>query len=329
MLVALLPVSALVLYVTLGNPNAIRGAVQASERAPMSHEQLTTMVDKLAARMKGKPEDPTGWKLLARAYSAMGRYEESVAAFSRSVGAIAAGGSGAAGRLGRRAGDAKTDAAGRASQLVTRALALDPRNQKALSLSASAALERKDYDAAITEWRKLQAQFAPASAEAKEIASMIAQADAAKRGGAGAAGAPSVAAARRECNGAVATGYGATSSRVDASTVTRARLARSQAARPRCGRRCAVRICARGRRLADAARGNSHKANELPRSFTLDDSMAMSPAAQLSSAADVVVEARVSKSGSATPAPGDLRGASGQIRPGGDEVSIVIDGVLP
>ena len=43
MLVALLPVSALVLYVTLGNPNAIRGAVQASERAPMSPRPSTAV----------------------------------------------------------------------------------------------------------------------------------------------------------------------------------------------------------------------------------------------------------------------------------------------
>jgi cytochrome c-type biogenesis protein CcmH len=71
------------------------------------------------------------------------------------------------------------------------------------------------------------------------------------------------------------------------------------------------------------------KASELPHSFTLDDSMAMTSASKLSTAGDVVVEARVSRSGSATPSPGDLRGASGQIRPGGDEVAIVIDGVLP
>jgi len=71
------------------------------------------------------------------------------------------------------------------------------------------------------------------------------------------------------------------------------------------------------------------KADELPRSFTLDDSMAMTPASKLSTAGDVIVEARVSKTGSATPSPGDLRGVSPQVRPGGGEVTIVIDGILP
>jgi cytochrome c-type biogenesis protein CcmH len=71
------------------------------------------------------------------------------------------------------------------------------------------------------------------------------------------------------------------------------------------------------------------KANALPQTFTLDDSMAMSPTARLSSAADVIVEARVSRSGNATPGSGDLRGTSKEVKPGSAEVSIVIDGVLP
>src|SRR5581483_3342627 len=52
-----------------------------SARATMSHEQIVAMVEKLAARMKEHPEDPNGWRLLARAYSAMGRYPEAVEAF--------------------------------------------------------------------------------------------------------------------------------------------------------------------------------------------------------------------------------------------------------
>jgi cytochrome c-type biogenesis protein CcmH len=55
---------------------------------------------------------------------------------------------------------------------------------------------------------------------------------------------------------------------------------------------------------------------ELPAAFTLDDSQAMSPAARLSSAQQVVVTARVSKSGQATPQPGDLEGASAPVAPG-------------
>jgi cytochrome c-type biogenesis protein CcmH len=69
-------------------------------------------------------------------------------------------------------------------------------------------------------------------------------------------------------------------------------------------------------------------ASDLPRDFRLDDSMAMTPAARLSAAGQVIVEARVSKSGSATPAPGDLRGTSAAVKPGAHDVSIAIDDIV-
>ena len=47
------------------------------------------------------------------------------------------------------------------------------------------------------------------------------------------------------------------------------------------------------------------KVSDLPLDFQLDDSRAMSPAAKLSSTPQVIVGARLSKSGSAAPGPGD------------------------
>jgi cytochrome c-type biogenesis protein CcmH len=48
----------------------------------------------------------------------------------------------------------------------------------------------------------------------------------------------------------------------------------------------------------------------------------------LSATKDVIVQARISKSGSATPSPGDLQGTSDIIAPGTHGVSIVIDDVV-
>ena len=70
-------------------------------------------------------------------------------------------------------------------------------------------------------------------------------------------------------------------------------------------------------------------ARELPKSFTLDDSMGMAPGARLSAAQAVVVEARVSKSGNALPQSGDLSGKSTTVKPGAADVKIVIDQVVP
>ena len=68
---------------------------------------------------------------------------------------------------------------------------------------------------------------------------------------------------------------------------------------------------------------------DLPFDFVLDDSMAMAPGMNLSSAREVVVEARVSASGNASPAPGDLTGATAPLAPGATGVVVTIDRVLP
>jgi len=70
-------------------------------------------------------------------------------------------------------------------------------------------------------------------------------------------------------------------------------------------------------------------ARELPLQFALDDSQAMSPGMNLSSAASVRIEARISRTGNAVPQPGDLVGTSGVIKPGARDVRIVVDKVVP
>jgi cytochrome c-type biogenesis protein CcmH len=69
------------------------------------------------------------------------------------------------------------------------------------------------------------------------------------------------------------------------------------------------------------------KAAQLPLDFVLDDSLAMSPAARLSSADKVVISARISKSGNATPQPGDLQGKSAVVSVGARDVRIEIGNV--
>ena len=70
-------------------------------------------------------------------------------------------------------------------------------------------------------------------------------------------------------------------------------------------------------------------AGELPRAFELTDAMGMGSGPKLSGASSVVIEARVSKSGSAAPQPGDLVGTSGPVAPGARGVAVVINRVLP
>lgn len=67
----------------------------------------------------------------------------------------------------------------------------------------------------------------------------------------------------------------------------------------------------------------------LPISFTLDDSMAMRPQLKLSGFDQVVVVARVSKSGTPMAQSGDMEGTTSTIKPGTKDLHIVIDKLLP
>ena len=71
------------------------------------------------------------------------------------------------------------------------------------------------------------------------------------------------------------------------------------------------------------------KVADLPVDFTLDDSMAMSPDFKLSSAGELRIEARVSKSGNAIAAPGDLSGEVAPVKAGASGIRLRIDRVLP
>jgi len=70
------------------------------------------------------------------------------------------------------------------------------------------------------------------------------------------------------------------------------------------------------------------KVADLPLSFKLDDSMAMAPGANLSSAKQVIVGARISKSGNAIPQPGDLSGEKTGVAPGTSGIAITIGSVV-
>ena len=56
--------------------------------------------------------------------------------------------------------------------------------------------------------------------------------------------------------------------------------------------------------------------------------MAMSPQMKMSNFDQVVVIARISKSGQATPQPGDMQGMSTTLKPGSQGIKLSIDNVV-
>lgn len=68
---------------------------------------------------------------------------------------------------------------------------------------------------------------------------------------------------------------------------------------------------------------------DLPMEFALDDTMAMRPGLKMSGFDQIVVIARISKSGKPMANSGDLEGSTGAVKPGAKGLKVVIDRVVP
>ena len=209
---------------------------------------------------------------------------------------------------------------GTPTKLLNKALAIDPANFKALALSGSAAMERTDYAAAVNYWEKLLKLIPQDNENAQIVADGIQHAReliAQKSGGK--VPVQSVPAAPAEPQVAQA-GKEAISGTVVLSSAIKAQ------ASPEDTVFVLVRA-AEGPKMPLAIVRKQVK--DLPLKFTLDDSTAMSPQMKMSNFEQVVVIAKVSKSGNPITQPGDMQGMSAVMKPGAKGIKLVIDKVAP
>jgi cytochrome c-type biogenesis protein CcmH len=152
--IALLGVGASVLYATLSNWSWSKAA--AAENSPQA------MVGRLARHLQDDPDDMSGWLMLGRSYLALEQTPLAVRAYERAN--RLAGGKSAEALLGLAealsAGD-ESQLAGRAGELIERALILAPHSPKALFLGAAAALHRGDLPLARQRFAALLALNPP------------------------------------------------------------------------------------------------------------------------------------------------------------------------
>lgn len=302
-LVACVPVIAAFLYFTLGNPSAIDSS-KAAHATAANDPQIVAMVDQLAKRLQANPDDGEGWALLGRSYRVLGRADAAVQAYAEAAKRLPANAQLYVDWAEAIAQSQGRSLAGQPSELLERAIKLEPNNPKALALLGAAAMERNDRATAAALWTRLRAALPPDSPQ-------LAQVDAALARIGESAPPPKTAGA--------ATGKASVEGRVDVDP----KLAKNVAPTD------TVFIFARdpdGARMPLAAMKLTGA--DLPRAFVLNDEMAMSPAATISKAGKVVVEVRVSKSGDVKPQPGDLAGTSAPVAPGARDVRVTIDRVL-
>lgn len=320
---------AAVMYASLGTPRAMTATDTAASSAgspsamgvdPHADTQGEAMVAKLAERMAREPKDPNGWALLARSYSAMGRFVAASDAYAHLVALIPDDAQILSDYADVLAMTQNQKLHGEPERLLARALAADPKNVKALILMGDAVYERADLAAAAVHW-KAALSLAPAGSEFAQLARDNLAHIGAPMDGAPAmppsepsaptlAAAPATAAAPAPAPAAApatATAGVSVSGMVELDPALRGQLSDTDTV-------FIVAKAVEGPRFPLAVLRK--QVRDLPLKFTLDDSMGMMPGVTLSQFEKVVVSARVSKSGNAIAAPDDVEAVSQPVKPG-------------
>jgi len=302
----------------LGTPDSVAPAVSAKASKEGEHalspQQISAMVERLALRLQENPDDGAGWLMLARSYAVLGRYPESSAAFGRAVTLLPPDAQHYADFADIVAMAQGKSLAGEPEKLLRRALEIDPNNVKALALSGTILFDRQNYGEAIREWQKVLALLPEDSAVAAGIQGSIR--DAQNRM---AISGKQIQDVRQASNEMQAPLPGKVAGIVELDPKLRALMKQGDTlfvfARAVNGPKMPVAML-------------RAKASELPLQFSLDDSMAMTPQFKLSTVGQVVVGARISKSGDALARPGDLEGLSVPLKAGALNAKIVIVSVV-
>jgi len=161
-ILVLMPILAVLGYGMLGNPNAL-DPMRTAAPQQMTPEQINDMVAKLAERMQANPDNLQGWLMLARSYKTMGRYEEAAEAYGKAEKVINDDPELLASYAETLAMAGGQGLKGKPSQLVERALKIDPQHPHALFLAGAAAMDAGDNKKGIAYWEALLPQVEPGS----------------------------------------------------------------------------------------------------------------------------------------------------------------------
>jgi cytochrome c-type biogenesis protein CcmH len=322
------PVVAGLMYWKLGAPDAFSPIATPVDAAhQLNPEQVSQMVEQLAARLQKEPDNVEGWVILAKTYYTMRNFPEAAAAYEKLNQLVPNEPDLLADYADALAMSQGRSIAGKPLELVNAALKADPTHWKALAMAGTAAFDRKDYKGAVEYWERLRASQPADSPIGQQITASI---DEARKLGGMPPSAPIAAVVQKAApmgDAPAAPAQGAASSAAGTSVGGTVNLA--DAIRAKAAPTDTVFIFARaaeGSRMPLAL--TQMKVSELPAKFTLDDTMAMSPT-KLSSVPSVIVGARISKTGRPMPASGDLEGLSKPVAVGSKDVSVTIDRVLP
>ncbi|MDT8364460.1 MAG: c-type cytochrome biogenesis protein CcmI [Nitrosomonas sp.] len=311
-----------------------------AEQTPDGHAQMKSVMENLVARLQDNPEDIEGWLMLARSYAIMSRFDEASNAYAKLVQMQPGNPQFLSDYADVLAMTNDGSLIGKPAQLIDQALQIDPNYPKALALAGTVEFEKKQYNAAAAYWERLLALIPAESEFAGSISDSIAQAKSMAGGDkeqpapvqlvqnsdvrtdapAAAVIPDDVPAPAQLPVSGVSSDVPSISGSVILSPALTSKVAATDTlfvfARASQGPKMPLAIL-------------RVQVKDLPVTFTLDDGMAMTPAMKLSSFPEVVIGARISKTGQAIPASGDLEGYSQPVKIGDTGVTVTIDRQIP
>jgi cytochrome c-type biogenesis protein CcmH len=325
--VILFPVAAFILYRSIGQPDALSqspsptamtsSAAEKPAAAVMPGMDMTKAIDSLTKKLEKNPDDVDGWLLLGRAYKSMDRNGEAKDALGKAYAMaperpeieVAY-----AEALALMNPTRRID--GKPLEMIKNVLKKDPLNQDALWLYGMSDYQAGKYQDAITSWEKIRIQLAPDSDVLGSVTSMITDAK-----------------THLDANG------------LSDSANTAGMASVPPAASGTSGPQIKVHVTLSASRIKQISPGDTLfiyakaasgppmpiaiqklEASALPATVILTDGMGMMPNMNLSQFPQVIIAARISKSGNAIPQSGDLQAVSAPVNVNGsDTVELTID----
>lgn len=299
----ILPLSAIGVYSLVGTPAAVEPVVR---KAPpkMTVDQA---IAELKQRLHKSPENLQGWLLLGQSYTVMKKPAKARDAYTHAL------------NLAPDSADimvawVEADSLARPDHLIKgdsrerlqKALHIDPHNQRGLWLMGISDYQIGHFvDAALT-WRRLQVLLTPDSDIANAVTRQIAMANARAAG-------KTQAEAEALLHPEQSSDAAETTASAKAPQIE-VKVSLSPALQDKVAANDTLYVYARaadGPPMPLAVK--RLKASDLPTTVTLTDAMGMTPGRNLSSVGKVILTARVSRSGQASPQTGDLEGDTGPL----------------
>ena len=275
---------------------------------------IDQMVAGLQKKMDANPENAKGWYMLGRSYMVLKRYLEAAKAFERANKLLPDSADVMLSLADALSMSSQGQLAGRPAELVNKALKLEPQNLTALWLSGMAARQQGNYMEAITQWNKVLPLITDRPEDRTEVNRLISEAKSKLT--------PELQESLSKEAKVAAVDDNKSAAGINVSVSISGEMLKQSSPDD------LVFIYAKamsGPPMPLAALRKQVK--DLPISVTLNDDMAMMSNLKLSGFSEVVVGARVSKSGRPIAENGDLFAEKASIK-AGDDVSLEINSVL-